>query len=181
MSSSIFICTLRFALSACLRIRFYERMCAAGIVVSLLVCPMFVHAAGAATEKPSVESTASEEELAKLEKDWWEAIKNRDKAALEVILADEFIGVDDGADKATNKRQWIEWAVSEDHFQSYSIEKLEMRIVAETAIVAVHYSTHTTVKGVDTIEHGVDMDVLVRRNGHWQALGTGEVCVAAEK
>jgi len=41
--------------------------------------------------------------LIKFEKEWWEAFKARDKAALERILADEFLGFDFGAGNPKTK------------------------------------------------------------------------------
>jgi hypothetical protein len=139
-------------------------------------------ARAAAGTKPQAQATASEQALIKLEKDWWEAFKNRDKTALEGILADEFFGIDNDAAKPTNKREWIDRTVNgESRVESYSIEHFEVRVVADTAVVAVRYSLRRTVKGVEHSEHCVDMDTFVRRNGRWQALGTAEVSVAAGK
>ena len=63
----------------------------------LLVCLLLVQATGAAGRKPQAQMTDTKQEVIKFEKEWWEAFKMRDKAALERILADEFLGFDNDA------------------------------------------------------------------------------------
>jgi hypothetical protein len=149
------------------------RMCAVGIVLFLLAVPAFGQTA-------DTRSRNQERELVAVEKQWWDSIKDHDRATLEKVLADDFMGVDNGGAPATTKRQWVDWAMKF-QLKSYVLERLEMRIAAETAIVAVHYSTRVIVGGVETSDRGVDMDVFVRRDGRWQALGTGEIRVVAKK
>ncbi len=73
---------------------------------------MYAEPAPASAAVASAQSQTSEQDLIQLEKRWWEAFKNRDKAALEAILADEYFGLDYGADKPTGKREWIDHAVN---------------------------------------------------------------------
>ena len=149
------------------------RMGATVVLLLLLAVPTFSRAADA-------DKGNAEQELAALEKQWWDSIQNHDRAMLEAVLADDFMGVDNGAEPATTKRKWVDWAMTF-QLKSYVIEKLEMRIATDTAIVAVHYSIRVVVRGAEKSDHGVDMDIFVRRNGRWQALGTGEVRVLAKK
>lgn len=149
------------------------RMCAVGILLFFLVVPAFGQTA-------DTRSRNQERELAAVEKQWWDSIKDHDRATLEKVLADDFMGVDNGGEPATTKRQWVDWAMKF-QLKSYVLERLEMRIAAETAIVAVHYSTRVIVGGVETSDRGIDMDVFVRRDGRWQAFGTGEIRVVAKE
>ncbi len=145
----------------------------AAVLLLLVAAPMLSRAS-------DFNRDSAEQELTALEKQWWDSIQKHDRAMLEAVLADDFVGIDNGATPATTKRQWVDWAMAF-QLKSYVIEKLEMRITSDTAIVAVHYSTRVIVKGVEKSDHGVDMDIFVRRNGRWQALGTGEIRIVVKK
>jgi Domain of unknown function (DUF4440) len=149
------------------------RVGATALLVLLVAVPTLSRASDS-------ERSSAEQELTALEKQWWDSIQKHDRAMLEAVLADDFMGIDNGAEPATTKRQWVDWAMTF-QLKSYVIEKLEMRIAADTAIVAVHYSTRVIAEGVEKSDHGVDMDIFVRRNGRWQALGTGEIRIVAKK
>jgi ketosteroid isomerase-like protein len=143
------------------------RLIGAAVVVCWIAMP-------AISQAPVTDTSGPEQDLTTLETQWWDAIKNHDRVALEAVLADDFMGVDNGAEPATTKHGWVDWAMTF-QLKSYVLEKLELRISGDTAIVAVHYSTIATVKGAERRDRGVDMDVFVRRRGRWQALGTGEI------
>jgi hypothetical protein len=145
-------------------------------IAPLLVCLLLVQAAGAADRKVQAQATDPKRELITLEKEWWEAFKARDKAALERILADEFLGFDFGAGNPKTKSQWIDSAMDKNfRVDSYSIERIDIMIVADTAVDAVHYSAHFTVNGKASSDRAIDLNTLVRRNGRWQAVATGEL------
>jgi ketosteroid isomerase-like protein len=139
-------------------------------------------AGGAAGTKSPPQTIDSKQELIALEKKWWEAFKAPDRAALERILADEFVGYDNPAGKPETKRQWID-GMTDGSFRvdSYAIERMDVTVVADTGVVAVLYSIHTTEKGKASSERKIDLDTFVRRNGRWQALATGEVLVRPGK
>jgi ketosteroid isomerase-like protein len=148
----------------------------------LLVCLLLVQAAGAADRKPQAQATDLKQELIKFEKEWWEAFKVRDKAALERILADEFLGFDFDADNPKTKSQWIDAAMGKNfRVDSYSIERIDVIVVADTAVAAVHYSAQLTHNGKASSERAIDLDTLVRRNGRWQAVATGEIPMTTPK
>lgn len=54
---------------------------------------------------------------------------------------------------------------------------MDVTSVADTAVVAVHYSIHATESGKGSSERNLDLDTFVRRNGRWKALATAEVPV----
>ena len=157
------------------------RKCAHAMAL-LFVCLLLVQTAGAAGREPQARATDTKQEVIKFEKAWWEAFKVRDKAALERILADEFLGYDTDADKPETKSQWIDFAMDKNfRVDSYSIERIDVIVVADTAVAAVHYSAHLTHNGKASNETAIDLDTLVRRNGRWQAVATGEVHVTTHK
>ena len=148
----------------------------------LLVCLLLVQATGAAGRKPQAQMTDTKQEVIKFEKEWWEAFKMRDKAALERILADEFLGFDTDTGNPETKSQWIDGAMDKNfRVNLYSIERIDVIVIADTAVAAVHYSAHYTVNGKASSDRAIDLDTLVRRNGRWQAVATGEVHVTTPK
>jgi ketosteroid isomerase-like protein len=158
-------------------------MKSARAMVPLLVCLLLVQATGAACRKPQAQATDPKQGVIKFEKEWWEAFKTRDRAALERILADEFLGFDNDAGEPRTKGQWIAAYAMDKNFRvdSYSIERIDVLVVGDTAVAAVHYSAHFTVNGKASSERAIDLDTLVRRNGRWQAVATGEVHVTTPK
>ena len=164
--------SLTSAASACRPHQKQLRIGAAALLL-LLAVPLIARIADA-------EQRNAAQELAAVEKRWWDSIRDHDRAGLEAVLADDFLGIDNGGEPPTTRRQWIDWAMAFP-LKSYSIDKLDMRIAGETAIVAAHYSTRVMDKGVERSDRGVDMDIFVRRNGRWQALGTGEIRVVTNK
>jgi ketosteroid isomerase-like protein len=147
------------------------------VMFAVLVCLLLAQTAGAADKKSQAQSTDTKQEVIKFEKTWWEAFKTRDKAALERILADEFLGFDNDAGDPKTKSQWIAAYALDKNFRvdSYSIERIDVLVVADTAVAAVHYSAHYTRNGKASTERTIDLDTLVRRNGRWQAVSTGEI------
>jgi ketosteroid isomerase-like protein len=158
-------------------------MKSARAVVPLLVCLLLAQATEAAGRKPQARVTDTKQEVIKFERGWWEAFKMRDKAALERMLADEFHGFDNDAGEPRTKSQWIAAYAMDNNFRvdSYSIERIDVIVVADTAVAAVHYSAHFTVDGKASSERAIDLDTLVRRNGRWQAVATGEVHAMTSK
>jgi hypothetical protein len=147
-----------------------------GAIVPLLMCLLLAPAAGAADRTPQAQATELKQELIGFEKVWWEAFKTRDKDALERILADEFVGFDDDTENPTTKSRWIDGALDKNfRVDSYSIERIDVIVVADTAVAAVHFSAHLTENGKARSVRAIDLDTLVRRNGRWQAVATGEL------
>jgi ketosteroid isomerase-like protein len=147
------------------------------VMFAVLVCLLLAQTAGGADKKSQAQATDTKQEVIKFEKAWWEAFKTRDEAALERILADEFLGFDNDAGDPKKKSQWIAAYALDKNFRvdSYSIERIDVLVVADTAVAAVHYSAHYTRNGKASTEHTIDLDTLVRRNGRWQAVATGEI------
>ena len=91
-------------------------------MVPLVVYLLLVQTAGAVHTQPQAPAIDAKQEVMTFEKQWWEAFKTRDKATLERILADEFLGFDNAAGNPQTKRQWIDDAMDpSSRVDSYSI------------------------------------------------------------
>jgi hypothetical protein len=151
-------------------------------IISFLVFLLLVQATLIAGDKSKARTIDSKQDLINLENEWWTAFKTRDKAVLERILADEFRSFNNAAANPETKRQWID-GVTDASFRidSYSIERMDVIVAADTAVVAVHYSVHRADQDIASSERKCDLDTFVRRNGHWQALATAAVPVRTGK
>jgi hypothetical protein len=150
------------------------------VIIRFLVCLLLVQAAVVAGNKSKARTIDSKQDLINLEKEWWEAFKTRDKAVLERILADEFRSFNNAAANPETKRQWIDGVMSF-RMDSYSIERMDVIVAGDTAVVAVHYSVHKTGEDKSSSERKCDLDTFIRRNGRWQALATAAIPVRAVK
>ncbi len=113
-----------------------------------------------------------EKALLQMERDWMEAFKNRDKAALESILADDFVSIS-WEGKTFDKAESI--AVSTDasnKLDSYTLTPLKVRIYGETAVVTGGDIEKGSYQGKDTSGQYAWTDVYAKRNGRWQAVSS---------
>lgn len=127
----------------------------------------------AASPSAPAESTADiEKALLQMERDWMEAIKNRDKATLERLLADDFVSISwDG--KTYNKVDGIAANLTPDsQLDSYTLTPLKVRIYGDAAVVTGGDTEKSSFKGKDTSGQYAWTDVYVKRNGRWQAVST---------
>jgi len=124
--------------------------------------------------KQTARNLKAERELKKVEEDWANAYLRHDAAALERILADEFISVSSNG-KSHNKRQDIEELKADSAVYDYSTPyDLEIRIYGDGAVVIGrtkergHYDS-----GRQFVNEYRWTDIFVKRQGRWQ-------CVAAQ-
>jgi len=130
---------------------------AAGVILSIEV----------AAQTANVEQT-----LLQLERDWEQANVRNDTAALERILAPEFVSTDSDGRLTTRAEGFARRKSGEVKFTAFTQDDYKMQVIGDTAIV----TGRSTIKG---IRDGKDLsgqerwtDVFVRRNGRWQAVAT---------
>lgn len=120
------------------------------------------------------------EDVLRVEREWSEAFKNRDKDALSRILADDFVYTDDEG-RVSDKAQYIEAAVNVIRVQSYSVGDVAVRLAGEAAVVTGRWSGKLTVRGGDASGDFRYTDTLVRRGGRWQVLASQDTRIVAKK
>ncbi|HEX4949327.1 MAG TPA: nuclear transport factor 2 family protein [Blastocatellia bacterium] len=136
----------------------------------------------AASPSPAAQSTADiEKALTQLERDWIEAGKNKDKAKLEGILADDWVGISwDG--KTYTKAESIAAGLAPDsQLESYTLDPLKVRVVGDVGIVTGGNTEKSRFKGQETSGHYAWTDVFTKRNGRWQAIASHSSRLPAEK
>ncbi len=104
------------------------------------------------------------------EKEDWEAIKNRDKAAATRLLADDFVGLYDFG--FFNKSEWVKQL--DDHYtvDDYTIENAKvLHPSATTALLLYTSNCKGTGAWADFCSHTSRIsDLFVERNGQWLGL-----------
>lgn len=114
-------------------------------------------------------SAKVEKEVLQVERKWDDAIAGRDKAALERILADDFLVVDAGG--ITTKRQLIENIMSPDVVvEPFQTEDTRIRVHGGTVIVTARFAQRGTYRGKEFSAQYRYTDVYVRRGGRWKAV-----------
>jgi peptidylprolyl isomerase len=121
--------------------------------------------------KPSVSD--AERSLRELNRQWAEALKDRDKAALERILDDRFISTGDEG-QVSNKRQWIDAAMSAIKVESSSLTDVTARVYGDTGIVAGRWSGKFTIDGKEVNAAFRFTETFARNRGEWRAIASHE-------
>ena len=120
----------------------------------------------------AAQTTNVEQTLLQLEREWEQANTKNDMAALERILASEFVSTDSDGRLMTRAEVFARRKSGEVKITAFTQDDYKFHVIGDTAIV----TGRSTVKG---IRDGKDWsgqerwtDVFVRRNGRWQAVAT---------
>lgn len=142
------------------------------VVIITLILALCSVASGQATgRKPARRPAASADQTLKdLERKWTESFKNQDKAALNSILADDFIFTDEDG-QVYNKAQYIE-AVAQVKVESYSLDDLTTRVSGDTGVVAGRWTGKMTVDGKQSSGAFRFTDTFAKRQGRWRAIAS---------
>ena len=120
-------------------------------------------------ERPASEAHSFMELFTKLERDWILAVQHKDKAALDNILAPEFI-VRSSADPEhpVLRTDWMQEALSKWEIRSYSHHAMAIRAFAADAIVSFLQTQEATIDGKDRSGDYFIVDLWVVNHGNWQ-------------
>jgi len=110
------------------------------------------------------------EMFGKLERDWMLAVQKKDKAALDALLAQEFLerrSTDPAHDVA--RADWMQDALNNYKLDSFSARDMVIRAFMGEAIVSFVQSRKATVAGADRSGDFFIVDLWVVNHGNWQA------------
>ncbi len=126
------------------------------------------------SDKPAAGATADgadEEALLQISRDWSNAVINKDKAALDNILADDYVGT--GERGVRNKRQTISQATSSAlKIESAEDSNMQAMVFGDTAIVHGMTTVEGTEERQDISGQYRWTDIYERRDGRWQAVAS---------
>ncbi len=125
------------------------------------------------------DKNSPEQILNQMEQDWSQADVQRDAAALNRILAEDWIGIDfEGT--VLNKAQALEGIRSASgSLQSTVLRDMKIRVYGNTAVITGTDTEKGEYHGKDSTGKYCWTDVFVRRNGHWQAVSSQSTKVTA--
>jgi hypothetical protein len=119
-------------------------------------------------------TSSAEQELIALDKQWGEAGTKGDSAALEKLLADDFIGA--SATGVATKAQSIAQAKSDAANitnATYVADEYSVRFLDPNTAVMTHSAVGKGMnKGKEYTDHHRSMHVWVKRNGQWQVVAS---------
>lgn len=145
-----------------------------------LVLAVFVGLAAGLTLSIEVAAQAAnvEQTLLQLERDWEQANAKNDAAALERILAPEFVTTDSDGRLMTRAELFARRKSGAVKFTTFTQDDYKVHVVGDTAIV----TGRSTIKGIRDGKNWSGQerwtDVFVRRNGSWQAVASHSSRVA---
>lgn len=116
---------------------------------------------------------SDDEELARLEHAWLEAIQRNDFAALEQIVAPEYTYTASGQGRWSRER-WMETVPVYD-VHSYTFVDLDISVYSDVAVVFPHIHLTASVAGATRTGDFLITDVWVRRNESWQVVARSSI------
>ena len=121
----------------------------------------------AQNDKNSVTQT-----LLQIEHDWSEADTHKDAAALNRILADDWMGIDFEGTLLTKPQALAGIDSGSGSLESTVLGDMKVRIYGTTAIVTVTDTEKSEYHGKDSSGKYLWTDVFVLRDGRWQAVSS---------
>jgi len=113
-----------------------------------------------------------EQTLLQLERDWEQANAKNDLAALDRILAPEFVNTDSDGRLATRAEVMARRKSGVVKFAAFTQDDYKVHLFGDTAIVTGRSTSKGIRDGKDYSGQERFTDVFVRRDGRWQAVST---------
>ena len=124
-------------------------------------------------EMPATLSTEStEDEIRRVEMEWGDAFEQRDMETLDRLMADDYILTDPLGSVRTKAESLAAIKNNEVHFESTKSDNVNVRINGDTAVVTGRSTFRGRYKGWSMAGQYQYTDVLVKRRGSWQAVGS---------
>jgi ketosteroid isomerase-like protein len=143
--------------------RFIAHICFLSFVLSV--------APPAQAQQPKSDSDAAiSQTLKATEQAWLNAEKNRDAAAFETLVADDWIAISPDGKSQTKAQRASE--IKTAHIDSATLGDMKVRVFGDTAVVTGTDDETTTEDGKKSTGHYVWTDVFVKRNGEWRAVAS---------
>jgi ketosteroid isomerase-like protein len=121
----------------------------------------------AAAQAANVEQT-----LLQLERDWEQANAKNDTAALERLLAPEFVSTDSDGRLVTRAEMFARRKSGAVKFTEFTQDDYKVHVLGDTAVVTGRSILKGTRDGKNLSGRERWTDVFVRRNGSWQAVAS---------
>jgi len=123
------------------------------------------------------DTTSVQQTLMQMERDWGQASAKNDTAAVDKLVADDWVGIDFEGKSITKAESIAEMKSGASTTQSYEIGPMKVRVLGNTAVVTGSDTEKSTYKGKDSSGKYVWTDVWAMRDGRWQAVASQSVKV----
>ena len=141
------------------------------MVVCVLAACSFC-AFGQAMKETPKGSSSVEQTLIQIERDWTKAELDKDAAALDRILADDWTVIGFDGKTETKAEAIAELKSGSSTLQTVTLGEMKVKVFGNTAVVQGSDIEKSTYKGKDSSGKYMWMDVFVNRNGKWQAVAS---------
>lgn len=121
---------------------------------------------------PNPATHSDEDDVRRMESDWGEAFERKDLATLDQLMADEYILTDPLGNVRSKAESLAAIQTNEVHFESTQSDDVKVRINGDTAVVTGRSTFRGRYKGWSMSGRYQYTDVLVKRGGTWQAVGS---------
>ena len=136
-----------------------------GFLILLLASSAPIRSAKLPRDKSSEE--AAKAEVLQVDEEFNQALRTKDRAALERILSDDLSWVARG--DRLDKAQVISDVLSENlHFKSLTHDSIQVKLIENTAVVTGHSTSVLEYKGKLYPSPRLFTSVYMKLNGHWQ-------------
>lgn len=139
----------------------------------LVVCFVAILASSALAQK-SAEASKAEGILLAMEKTWTDALEKKDLNAVGLILADEYMIIDDEGLVRDKTATLSRLKSSDNSISTAVVDELKVRIYGNVAVVTGRQTEKSTEKGKNTSGSYRYTDVWVNRGKGWQVVNTHE-------
>ena len=116
------------------------------------------------------DATNATEAFRRYTQEWMDAIRTRDRAALEAFMAPEFRLTSARSDQWIDRDRWLELALAEVEMVSFTVDEMETVLIDDAAVVWSRISQQAKVGGEDWSDRFMLTDIWVRRDDRWQVV-----------
>ena len=124
-------------------------------------------------------SICVEDQIKKIEIEWGEAFERRDMAALDRLMADEYVVTDPLGNVRSKAESLAAIESNEVLFESSTSDNVHVRVNGDTAIITGRSSFRGRYKGWSMAGQYQYTDVLVKRDGYWRAVSSHITAITA--
>jgi ketosteroid isomerase-like protein len=120
----------------------------------------------------SATAQSVEQQLKKLEIQWADAGVKKDLAAIDRLLADDFITTDPEGEVFSKAEEIAFLKSGEDVVSSAALSDIKVRVYGDAAVVTYLYKAKETFKGRDISGTQRWTDTWVKRGGSWECVAS---------
>ena len=148
------------------------------VLLVVTMCAVSFFASAQAPAARSAQAGSEEETLKQIERDWDNAAAKADTAALDRILAADWVVTNFDGQLETKAQRLAAVKSGERKLETATINEMKVRLLGDVAIVHGLSTVKASLKGKDVSGRYRWTDVFAKRGGRWLAVTTQSTKVA---